>query len=101
MLASAVAAAITSNKPTTSQINSDNNGRVLVNSGVGGMQFPAIYSCVAAIGTPDCHLTEYSGTGIDTYLITSDENIYQTIGNTSLSSPGWAGDTTSQLQRIF
>lgn len=100
IFASAVTAAIKLYKVAPEQINSDNNGRVLLNSGVGGIQMPPIYSCVNVFGLPDCHVTEYSGTGIETYILTSNGNIYQTIENTSLSYPYYPGDTTSILQMI-
>lgn len=101
MGASAITAAIVPSKAAPDQTNSDNNGRVLVNSGIGGSQSPAIYSCVAAAGTPDCHLTELSGTGlVGTVFVNGVGDRFTTAGNTSLSDPAIAGDTTSQLQLI-
>lgn len=101
MGASAITAAIVPSKAAPDQTNSDNNGRVLVNSGVGGSQTPAVYSCVAVAGTPDCHLTDLSGTGLATIVATGSGKQYTTINNTSLSNPVIAGDTTSARDTVI
>lgn len=99
MAASAVTAAVLPAKTITIQTNSADNGRVLVNSGVGGAQNPPVYSCIAAAGTPDCHLS-ISGTGVETFVMDEYGNLYDTLNNTSLSDPAIAGDTTSILVMV-
>lgn len=99
MGASAITAAIVPSKPASDQANSVDNGRALANSGAGGAQTPPVYSCVAG-GPADCHLTANSGTGAATVVVTASGNQYTTIGNTSLSNPADAVDTTSALKAI-
>lgn len=94
---SAIVAAVIPAKTAPAQVNTENDGRVLVNSGIGGTQVPAIFSCVAQAGNKDCHLS-VSGTGATGTLAYDMFGVgYETVGNTSLSSPVIAGDTTSLL----
>ena len=101
MGASAVTAAVASDKSNTRRAN---NGTLRINSGISADGLAAVVSCSPRSGSAfSCTATDATLTSVGT----PDESLtvinglnYQTIGNTSQTNPNDGIDQNSVLQRV-